>query len=615
MRPLLAVPLIGCIALGCAPKKTIGFQPKIGYRYRFQANVVSAVAAQTVEQKEGETKSTVTDTNVTITLETGLNLDFLSHQAGHWTAILRGVEPHVRFDPEQPGRAYAGDELADDLKEPLLIRFTDSGAIDGVSYPGTLKSASQTLTRLLLDGLQCVISPNGSGKGWEALQDDQVGRCRVDYLQSGSSVARNKVQYVAVEGTGRGRGVRHKPVVSTSGTMTYRFSNGDGLFSNVSGEEREEASLTGHDHSTSETTFHVDLQSVDRLGEGDVRADDILSVQPPESKLSRLYEVAFAQRLANTEYEKELGGENLAQILLDVAKLERTNGKVSASSPLFRKLVARLALHPEDLTTVREVLRVAPKDSLREKWTLSALAEAGSDLDQAELVEAAKRTKQGLEGGVVYLLTRVTNPSADSLTWVHSIAEDKSDPNRGSAMLAYGAMLGNLATSEPEEADMLAAGISSRLSENLDPGELNLYLGALGNAGLASTLNSIAPFERATPVATRAEAYQSIRKIDGPEVDTMLLAGIGDENSFVRLSAADACNGRVCGKDLIDKLWAIIATDPSPNVRLEALDISAKQSAGAAMLRPRLEEVAAHNTDKKVRELAQQLLATASQKP
>jgi hypothetical protein len=595
---------------GCHRTSTPQFHPLVGWRYSYSVKLDSAVRAEVIYQTEGATRPTVMPSNIEVHLAGTFVFDVVQRSSRGFIVLVHATDATVRLMPEDAGRAAVGKALVEDLRKPTELDFSDNGSIRHLRYSPNLNSSSQTLLRLLLDSFQCSFASEQGTSKWTVIENDPVGRCRVNYNLVGNGVLRTKVGYALILGSGASQGIHQTPLVSVGGSMTYRFDENKGLFTSAEGKLSEVASLASADHSTADTSFYLsndmtEEQSTAVKTEVSRELETLLRVD-----WLPLYAIPDADKVQRQAYNRDLKGGTLPDILLQIARKERSGEPGSTTSLLFKQLVARLYLHPEDLPVIEQVLSGAPDGSLRMQWVCMALSIVGTESAQKALIDELGSRRQGpsTKGDLIFYLSRVARPSHATSQWLAQVSSSRVDPMAHSATLALGALISNLAPLDAESADRLTLSLCHRLNGATTYDEKLILLGAIGNAGQMSSVDTVEPFMKSDKPALRAKAYQAVRMVEGERVDLLLLQGMADRESFVRLSAVDACHDRNSGAEVVSRLQAIVEGDSSVENRLTAVNILWIQRAGIPGLQDWMSRVATNNNNFEVRKKAASFL-------
>jgi hypothetical protein len=153
-------------------------------------------------------------------------------------------------------------------------------------------------------------------------------------------------------------------------------------------------------------------------------------------------------------------------------------------------------------------------------------------------------------------LVRIQSPISTTVDTVAQLSSDSANPLQNTAVSVLGATINNLNDEDPKKAQALAASLVDNLSsapvENKE-----MYLNALGNAGVPSTLSEISQYTdlsdtqvlsgtQVVTEAVEASAYYALRKLPGKQTEDLLVAGLNDttQPNSTRLLIANVLSDR-----------------------------------------------------------------------
>lgn len=182
----------------------------------------------------------------------------------------------------------------------------------------------------------------------------------------------------------------------------------------------------------------------------------------------------------------------------------------------------------------------APTGDLAQTLT-AALVTEGSEAAQALIVTAflSGNTDEATVTDALITVSIVQTPSVDMLRAVNAIRLDANNGNYLNATLVMGALANKLIETEPALATRIADSLVSQMEAAPDIAEAEVLLNALGNAGVASTVDAIAPYLQHEDAITRMTAVQSLRKIESAETTRLLTQLLAVETNYtVQLAIA-----------------------------------------------------------------------------
>ena len=133
-------------------------------------------------------------------------------------------------------------------------------------------------------------------------------------------------------------------------------------------------------------------------------------------------------------------------------------------------------------------------------------------------------------------VVRLNTPTMTTVRTVTALTE-RASALHDTAVTVLGAVAGRLASQNPAEAKRLVGQLESALAAADTASDIELYLTAVGNAGLPSSLGVIARYatpqasfgtDAAAPEAIQAAALTALRKIPSAEADALLRNALDD---------------------------------------------------------------------------------------
>lgn len=138
----------------------------------------------------------------------------------------------------------------------------------------------------------------------------------------------------------------------------------------------------------------------------------------------------------------------------------------------------------------------------------------------------------------VVALGLMKHPMEETISILEMLSSEKQNPLSSTATLVLGAAAGNLARTNPAGAALMVRNLEFSLISSLDEQEMDLYLGALGNAGFDSSLDAIGIYLNDPSPRVRYAAVDALRKMSGPEVEEYLLRVLNTETTAAIKKAA-----------------------------------------------------------------------------
>lgn len=298
------------------------------------------------------------------------------------------------------------------------------------------------------------------------------------------------------------------------------------------------------------TANHVEmnlwLQATTQL----IRSGVVSASLPPASAWSERALVAETGNLSDLDahqHREVLGERRMADVLDGLAEWDqkRRDGPVNQLevTEVYLRLKAAIALYPEDLTDLLDVLQSASADSLSLQLGVGALAAVASPGAQEVLVSLARSRVEDtkLAKRLLPMLVLEGYPSLETEDFLLRLSrtDERVDVRHG-AQLALGIMARRVANEDPARAQALVEQAGEQLSEAVNNVEKKHWLGVLGNSGLPLTVDIVTPFLQSDDSAIRGEAAYSLRFVDTVEAERLLQIAVDDPDAKVRQRAAHA---------------------------------------------------------------------------
>jgi len=285
-----------------------------------------------------------------------------------------------------------------------------------------------------------------------------------------------------------------------------------------------------------------------------------------------------------------------------------SNQALQESSALFAALTAIFRRRPE---TVPIALAKIRANSLASDTLVDALGSSGSTSAQEALLELAngKSVEPKLRERALTSLTRTSRPSPQAIAALELMVQE----NPANMQALYG--LGTYSRRLRDFGD--AAGSSAvgdflvdrlRLAKEVIP-RVEAALTAIGNSGYDGALDRVVPYlaDRGEPV--RAAAVGALQSMRDPRVDQLIANCVqSDLSSRVRISALDAARVRAPSDTLTQALMVVAIKADDAHVRYGAVDLIIRWLSARPDLLPILTQVAAQDSEPRVRERAQAAL-------
>jgi HEAT repeat protein len=273
---------------------------------------------------------------------------------------------------------------------------------------------------------------------------------------------------------------------------------------------------------------------------------------------------------------------------------------------LFLALGATFRRHPE--TVSRGVGKIRA-DSPAKYEVIDALGAADSAEANKALIALVQSTTSDIKirTSALISLSRLEHPSAETADALQKLLDDKSVGTQ--ALYGLGSYCRRFREQgELERSRVLGQIVVSRLTAAKTELRTVEALRAVSNSGFVGALEAVRARLTDTRDLVRAEAVRSLRLMDAPEVDGILIHRLVDDSvKAVRLATLDAMQARAPTRDLVRALENSISTS-DPHVRYRVVELMSRWLDRQPELRQSLELVAKNEQEEKIRELAKAAL-------
>lgn len=425
------------------------------------------------------------------------------------------------------------------LRQPVLIRLAADGRILGYRFSTQLRREWRNTIRSLYASLR---SPQ-SGLRWEGREGDAGGMASLVVESPAASAvdAEREVRWVR---TGYDAPAKHgiRPQMRGEGRSRHATS----IWPRESAyEERQEIVVPmGDVKITQELRVRSELvsESLERL-------------QVPAGLWEGEWEPASgeADALASDE-EDDASSDALDSLAFHLSSLQQFVHENRKDTPefydAFQRLVDQLVAGALDPEEVRRMLMDPSLDPQLARILAGAAGAAGTPALQNVLIDVAKTVHLDMErrSSALVALVQVVQPDTQAGQGLLALIQDPNTDSelRTASLYMLGAFAGR-ADADPLLFDQLLALESMSTTE----GTLRQFLNALGNVGNMKILPTLERYLQHGDASLRAAAVDALRRLDSPD-------------AFASLSQ-------------------LASTDPSPQVRAEALGSLEKQPATLAL--------------------------------
>lgn len=273
---------------------------------------------------------------------------------------------------------------------------------------------------------------------------------------------------------------------------------------------------------------------------------------------------------------------------------------------MFLALGATFRRQPE--TVAKAVDKVRANSPAKYDF-IDALGAANSSGANEALIALAQPTTADVKirTSALISLSRLEHPTAETAAALEKLLDDQAVGTQ--ALYGLGSYCRRFRErGEVERSDALGRTLVSRLASTKTELRTLEALRAIANSGFAGALEAVRPRLTDPRELVRAEAVRSLRLMDSPDVDGILIHRFADDSvKAVRLATLDAIQARTPTPALVQALRNSIST-PDPHVRYRIVELMSRWLGKQPELRQSLELVAKNEQEEKIRELAKAAL-------
>lgn len=479
-------------------------------------------------------------------------------------AVLRDAKSVVRrgsVDVPMP---------VEEFTRPYYFTTSDEGRLLALQFsPGMPDLARGTLTSLATLGQR------------SATAADTLGDYEAAYAEDTHGIHRTRVRYSRVTG-GDAIAVT---IVETGTDFVLRE---DGWPSSIAGRE----------------VTRVGNGEMTVLGQQEFALRHTATAQIdagwPEGLEVSAVDAAAANASADEVDDRQLAGDaTFPDLMAELAKMTDSHDR----GYQFLRLAALMRLDPN---AVEQAARAVAANAEGSDVVVGAMGEAGTPQAQRALASlldsSALDGERRVQAAVALGLTgSPTSATLDALAQQSKQGGEVGD----TALLAYGNATLRMSDENPGDAARRVDDLLARLAHATDDEERTVVLRALGNTGDPRILPAISSYLAASSVLVRTAATEALRLVPGDEA--MIITALGDNVLDVRAAAVFAAANHDMNV-LRPALALVLHRDREDSVRRAIIELAAD----APVLRPLLEDAAAHDADPDLRALAKRLLDESS---
>ncbi|HET9954819.1 MAG TPA: HEAT repeat domain-containing protein [Polyangiaceae bacterium] len=238
----------------------------------------------------------------------------------------------------------------------------------------------------------------------------------------------------------------------------------------------------------------------------------------------------------------------------------------------------------------------------------NALGSSGAPSAQPALLGLAKNrsVEDKVRAIAANSLIRLARPSEETVTALMTVVDD---PVVGvHAVYALGSFARKLREDEPQLAERTARFLVSRLSAVKDSAQKIHVLRGIANSAYVGAIPAVREVLSSKDALLRSAAVESLRLMQGPEVDALIADRIQDERKSVRNAALSTARVRAPSNELIRAVEGVAIRADDGYGRMEAVRLMGSWLPRAPALREALLRIAQRDEEPRIRETAQKLI-------
>ena len=497
-------------------------------------------------------------------------------------------------------RLFAEEKLLRaSLSKPFVIRKVN-GKISACAFSGDTLPEGRKIVRTILSvaGLAGAAKQNSP----TFTVDDTVGTKLLSRTVSGQSTLRlSERRYVA--------NTSEAQKLTLKGFWTVKLSTVNTLdFESIHGEEDLDALVTKSSHSY--TRLQADIRHFSTTNAlKNERLNSVLSaVGPFEPLWVRASEEDLQRALAT----HTLQGMNSSDVFRIVENLGTHEQSDQSGTDAFSKLRALVIVSDAAAVETGKRLQNAPVRSPQFVAFSQALISAGTTSAQKAFLEALEVRKNDPVAAqkLISQLIGLNHPAYFTVDKIKRLSRDRSNPVlSSSSILILGRFAGKLAGTSPTQSADLIRMLTTGLDSAKESDTQQLYVGALGNAGLDSCFSLLKRFSNSGNAKVRADAVAALRFIKSSAADGLICSHLlHDGSEDVRAAAVFALGFRPYRDENFGSLVVALRNDLSERVRRNALSTLWAQRESQPAIVTIVDEISRTDQSKEIRKTATDLL-------
>ncbi|HKO49962.1 MAG TPA: HEAT repeat domain-containing protein [Polyangiaceae bacterium] len=584
-----------------APRPAVEPGFALGQRYEYALSSTSKVAFQA----QGD----LFDFDLTGTLEL-IPVRITAEGTEFRARIAQG-----KFQSRVPGSQPQFDTMAAELAKPFLFTLK-SGRTTEATLPQAVEPLVAGVFRSVSAAFQFV-RPAGSDETWTASEFDTTGEYSAEYKKTSDPhrFEKRKQRYLALllpKGQSKPAIDALPEIAASRGEV---LTTADGRLLAITSEDELELKRAQTPIRTKMTLSLragavvpasvadaelVALRSAGmRLGADQPMPSGVSPAVIDDAKINGL---PFGEIVSRLEKAAKAAPKDSAQKADDPEQVAQRE----EHSRMFVALGATFRRQPEMVSKAIDKIRA---NSPAKYDFIDALGAASSPQANEALIALVQPTTSDVKirTSALINLSRLEQPTAETTAALEKLLDDTAVGTQ--ALYGIGSYCRRFRErGEVERAAALGRILVTRLAATKTELRTNEALRAIANSGFVGALESIRPRLTDARDSVRAEAVRSLRLMNAPEVDGILIRRLNDDSvKAVRLAALDAMQARPPAPALVQALRSSISTE-DPHVRYRVVELMSRWLSKQPELRQSLELVAKNEQEEKIRELAKAAL-------
>jgi hypothetical protein len=610
LKPLVWSVLWGWIAIACSQST---------HYYRFTLDSEQTVYFRTLTkiiqaQTDSESAAPSQDLKLRLQLSGTLTVSIIK-EAANSRLLAYKVAPASLTLSINGEKATPSDtrQLNRELEKATLYAEVDSqGRIERIWLHQAM-DFSQGVLRTVASLMQAAL-PTNSTKVWEVKEESPEGvyLARYTLLEQKASFWRMQkqwVRYTETQPTPFATAYEIRP----QGSLQIDYDTAQRAVRRVKGSLQLTSLVKDQTIGTATVAFEAQRFRVAQLP--DAERKRLLQNHRQiarQAQSLRITAVEVSENAAIQVTRAELGNETYASLKQRWSQLS-DDANITEIAELSRKWRALLILTPQIVASTEHTLRTLAFNSVKAQVLISALMQSGTTETQQALCRLAdhflKRADNEAYNHYVACLALLESPHLAVLQWLVAKAQSASPDTAYPALLALGAV-GRITppTHQPQARDTAYKTILDKLNTAQSDKDIEVCLLALGNLGHPDSLPVLEPFLSHENETLRAVATSSLRFIETPAAERLLMRMLRDASREVRLQAIEAFNHRRISQALLPELAQYLREESQKDLRRALIDALWLHRSRVSGVRPLIAQAATGDPDEEIRLYAQGLL-------